>query len=207
MKDHIRKTIEDASVSLPRLEGRGVLVPGGVILTAAHCVSFETDGGMVLGDYHIEEVLTNKGLIKASVIAVEPVLDIAVLGQPDNQALAREADKFDDFCENTTHVPISLELMHPGSSRSLWVYGKESKWIELSGEVFGDPETEPPMIWVNWADHSLQPGDSGSPIVNEDGELISVFSNGDNTGHQPIVNLALPAWVLNKIRRHQLGEN
>lgn len=57
MMDHIIK----ATVRLLGKGGQGVLVPGKLILTAAHCVTWDADGGMVLGDHYIEDITTANG--------------------------------------------------------------------------------------------------------------------------------------------------
>jgi hypothetical protein len=66
-------------VSIRKNIGQGILIPGGLVLTAAHCVSFSTDGAMVLGDRFVEEIGTSNGPLKLNPMAVEPVSDIAVL--------------------------------------------------------------------------------------------------------------------------------
>ena len=99
-----RRELDHAIVKLSELGGHGVLVPGGVILTAAHCIDFSTTGGMVLGNYFIEELKTHMGQIKAQAMIVEPVTDIAALGCPDDQHLSRDAEAFENFCRvHKTH--------------------------------------------------------------------------------------------------------
>ena len=50
-----------ATVRLPTMGRQGVLVPGGFILTAAHCINWDLKGGMAPGDWSIEQVETPKG--------------------------------------------------------------------------------------------------------------------------------------------------
>jgi hypothetical protein len=62
-----------AVVQIPSVIGRGVLV-GEIILTAAHCINWSTEGGMVMGDYFVEEIETWDGKrLKVRPLAVEPV--------------------------------------------------------------------------------------------------------------------------------------
>ena len=42
--------VEKATVRLTGKGGQGVLVPGGLIVTAAHCVNWYLEGGMAMGD-------------------------------------------------------------------------------------------------------------------------------------------------------------
>ena len=70
-----------ATVRLTKKGGCGVLVPGGFILTAAHCVEWSATGGMALGDYCMEPVETRQGAkFMVSVCAVEPVPAYVALG-------------------------------------------------------------------------------------------------------------------------------
>jgi hypothetical protein len=103
----IKERIAGATVRLSNSGGRGVLVPGGFILTAAHCVTWDHEGGMVLGDWYVERVETATGVtMLAQVYAVEPVADIAVLGGPDGQELFDDAEAFETFTEATRPVPL-----------------------------------------------------------------------------------------------------
>ena len=37
---------------------QGVLVPGGIVLTAMHCIAWDRSAGLVLGEHHLVEVET-----------------------------------------------------------------------------------------------------------------------------------------------------
>lgn len=81
---------ERAPVALTKLGGRGVLVRGGIILTATHGINFNTAGDMALGGFYVEDVLTATGeLVKAGPLAVEPVSDVA--GSPRLSAPGNDA--------------------------------------------------------------------------------------------------------------------
>ena len=97
-------------IKMPQRGGLGVLV-GDVILTAAHCVNYKTEGEMVLGDYFIEEIETWQGKIKVTPIAVEPVRDIAVLGCLDEQEFPEEAEAFGQLCHETTPVKLATRRL------------------------------------------------------------------------------------------------
>ena len=77
----VKAKVAKATVRLTRSGGQGVLVCGNVILTAAHCIGFNLEGGMVLGDFYIEDIETAQGMLKVGPLAVEPISDIAVLGE------------------------------------------------------------------------------------------------------------------------------
>ena len=110
MKKLNKAQVEKATVKLTKKGGQGILVPGGFILTAAHCVDYSTGGAMADGFYDfIETIETTKGeRIEATSYVVEPVCDIAVLGPPDDQYALDEYEKYQEFCDNTR--PVSLYL-------------------------------------------------------------------------------------------------
>jgi hypothetical protein len=106
-KPHYRARVKAATVLLKKLGGRGVLVPGGFILTAAHCIKWKGTGG-VLGDYSLEPILTSDGRkFLASVCAVEPVADIAALQAPDDEVLFDDYEAFEEFVDDVEPVPPS----------------------------------------------------------------------------------------------------
>jgi len=192
--------IVKATVTITKLGGRGVLVPGDLILTAAHCIKYDLTGGMVLGDYYIEEIETfDKEKIKASPLAIEPICDIAALGSPDDQEFAKESMLFDSFCEKTKPAPLCSINYQPFDKFKVFVYDHIRVWIAGEGEFY------PPMIFVE-VDKPIRGGASGGPIVNEAGELVSICSNfsevadgQESTGYSAFINSALPIWIYNRI--------
>ena len=75
--------VKAATVQLAK-GGQGVLVPGELIVTAAHVIGWSAEGWMALGGYYIEEVKVADGsTLTIQTLAVEPVVDIAILGEPD----------------------------------------------------------------------------------------------------------------------------
>ena len=195
--DRVKADVTEATVQLPKLGGLGVLVPGNLILTAAHCISWESSGGMMLGDFYIEEVECREHRVKVRPLAVEPVSDIAVLGGLDNQEFNQEATAFDAFCENTkpisicTEVPLDVEfrvyfLTHEG----LWIGAEARRWHDDS-----------PCLWFDVdAGKAIRGGTSGSAIVNEQGKLVGIVSNAVGAGGRtPCPHLALPVWAIRQI--------
>lgn len=61
------------------------------------------------------------------------------------------------------------------------------------------------------ANEKIEPGTSGSPVVNDSGELIGVMSivsetpglNSASDGSIPFLKLSLPVWVRNQIESEQ----
>ena len=65
-----------------RGDGQCVVVEDGMIITAAHCVDWNNDGGMTLGYHCLSKISTEAGNVTGSVSAVEPVSDVAILECP-----------------------------------------------------------------------------------------------------------------------------
>ena len=109
IKDRVRRaTVSVIKDRKTDSKGRGVLVPGGFVLTAAHCVPWSGEGDMPLGEYFNVRLIDSEGREQVgSVCAAEPVTDIAVIGEPDAQAFYREWEEFQDFVESTAPVPVS----------------------------------------------------------------------------------------------------
>ena len=54
-KDSIYADVANATVSILEKVGQGVLVNDYSIITAAHCINYSLEGGMVLGDLFPEK--------------------------------------------------------------------------------------------------------------------------------------------------------
>lgn len=193
----VRKVVEAATVSLRERSGQGVLVPGGFVLTAAHCTTFDCAGAMALGDHFLEHVELRSGAkFRMQLVAVEPKSDIAVLSAADGQTFYREAKACEDWIESTEPVRLretSLRLMRPVivhvlTHRGAWIHGTATRWDEIESGVVCI-ETETP----------IEGGTSGGPIVDNDGRLVGVASLCAETsgeGMAPFASFALPSWVL-----------
>ncbi len=88
------KRVIDATVRVDGMLGQGVLVHGGFILTAAHCINWKVDGGLALGDHYVEVVSAKSGKhLSVGVVTADPVSDIAVLGSLDDQEFFGKAEE------------------------------------------------------------------------------------------------------------------
>jgi hypothetical protein len=208
--------VERAVVQFSRNGGRGILVPGGFILTAAHCVSWSLEGGMVLGDDYLERVQTADGEeLLLAVLAVEPVADVAVLGAPDNQRLLDQAIAFDEFTARTKPAALFRGALEPSDIDErlgplnhclpALVYNHDRQWVKATASVVCPGQ---PTIWLE-AEKCIEGGSSGGPVVTPAGEVIGVISNSEKaapgrkdriyTGCAVNPLLALPIWVANVI--------
>jgi hypothetical protein len=107
----IKARTEKATVRFMRRNRRrpvaqGVLVPGGFILTAAHCINWSRTGAMALGDHYIETMASDGVTYKIGPFAVEPVMDIAALGATYSSKVLG-AGQFEMLCEAIEPVPVS----------------------------------------------------------------------------------------------------
>lgn len=198
-----KNRVAAATVRIPANGGRAILVSGGYILTAAHCITWDHRGGMVLGDWYVEEIETAKGAkIRVQVHAVEPVADLAVLGEPDNQSLSDDWLAFLDFLSMTWAVPLWTRKPRNQIPVRVWVYGKHGDWFggTITRYSLRDDDTLGTSIYLQ-TDRPLEGGDSGSPVVDEEGRLVGVISNGDKDGTIPIAYRALPVAFADRILR------
>lgn len=208
MTPESRERVEAATVIVEQEPGRfgqGVLVAGGVILTAAHCVDWDTGGRMELGDCTLVYVKPPSGeSFVAEVAFVDPVSGAAALIEPGSEVLCEESDKFDAFCGSTQPVPIFLgRISVPDMSRIIageaWPSMKVAIWRHTRSWVDGIAEFirgAPRGVACLKVQGQVPSGTSGGPIVNEAGELLGVVSSDHNF---PFLPSALPGWLWKKI--------
>ncbi len=207
-----KKRTRAATVWLPRKCGQGVLVPGGFILTAAHCIGeWSMDGGMALGDVHLESVETKAGAsFLMRVCAVEPVADIAVLAAADSQELSDDADGFDQFCEATQALEVSADDFDVDSPVEVHVFTHRNTWIQSTATRYGFPG-EPAGAFVTiLSERNVEGGTSGGPVIDTSGRLVGLVSVAGGTkgsskeGTMPRPHLALPRWIWTLIEAAQV---
>ena len=165
---------------------------------------------MVLGDYFVEAIQTQRGGLKVGPIAVEPVSDIAVLGALDDQTFSDEAQAFEQFCSATNPVPLAqdhIELHRPFRVR---IYNHDGTWAKGSASLTTQFS---PSIWIK-AEKEIGGGASGGPILNLKGELVGLVSNSSvpngnakSTGLCPRPLQALPVWVCHKFLNRRLDRS
>lgn len=196
-----RTRIEKATfiVHSSKGQGQGVLVEGGFVFTAAHCVDFTLTGGMALGDHCLHHVETSDGSqLALSLLAVEPISDLAVLGPPDNQTFEDEYDEFERVYDQTPSLSLDVREHEVKMLFDIHIFTPKKTWLDGKAML-----TQPgaKLIVVN-TNEPIEGGTSGGPIVNEHGELVAVVSHscsvaGGDT--QPYLCRALPVWTLSQI--------
>jgi hypothetical protein len=220
LAEKTRLKVEAATIRLAQLGGRGVLVPSGLVITAAHCIKWDGRGGMVLGDYYLEPVATRDDRrFRLSPWFADPVADIAALGEPDNQEFVADCDAFEEWREAVEPVPLSDVRLKgftegPGGG---WVEPKplpvhvlthDRGWVEGTVTRYGSADFEPhPGMAALEVAVPIIAGASGSPVVDGLGRLVGVISSGVQRDHVrvpgpagiPIAHMALPRWIMERI--------
>lgn len=189
-----------------------------VVVTASHCLP-HAPNVMSGVDYQLATYpkllapLGGEPSVWTQCLFFDPVADIAVLSEPDNQELPDEWDSYNALVKGRKAFATAA----PESG--------EGYMLALDGVTWKPTSLE---VHVTIAGNGLSTGatlagQSGSPILDGKGRavaLVSVgserISNGVRTlmqrwnGPQPILKLALPPWLLratkgarDKVRREQ----
>jgi hypothetical protein len=191
-------------------DGRGFVVEGArsrIIITAAHCL-----GPTIVpcASFSDTEDCTYASLLgkpgeKPTVwtecFFIDPIVDIAVLGPPDDQALSDEWDAYDAMVGES--LPLSVSEA-PKRGRA-WLLSPKGRWFQC--DVLRHPAPNG-ALWISGAAENIVGGMSGSPILADDGSAIgilctscSVAGSGASASGGPNPRLAshLPGWLLREI--------
>jgi S1-C subfamily serine protease len=196
--------VERAVIEFPRLEGRAVLIPGGFVLSAAHCIGWSAEGYTALDGGSLETGQAADGRsLTLNVLALEPVPEIAILGSPDDQRFSEQAEDFARFVEETEPVPLFRgEIPLFPDTMLVLIFNRNRRWVLATAKIFHPNDVR----MVIAADERIEQGASGGPIVTLSGELVGVVSwcsvsahEGAYRGQAPRPLFALPVWAVNAI--------
>lgn len=176
-----------------------------LVVTASHCLPHppkmpcysykETTYAKLLGPTGEEPS------VWAECLFFDPVSDLAILGEPDNQVLGEESDEYARLVEGRKPLTIAA----PGTGVGYMLALDGVSWQPTPLIVHEN-------IWgTSLSTGATLAGQSGSPIVDSRGGAVAVVSVGTevlnggnrtpvNSGPQPILKLRLPSWVLKTVR-------
>jgi hypothetical protein len=107
----VQDRVVSATVHFPRRGGQGVVVPGLMIVTAAHVIAkegFWDYGGLAV---HFEMVTVEGKTWTAALLSADPVSDVAVLGVPLPEL--EEGLDFQDHLQSISPVRLfTADLPH-----------------------------------------------------------------------------------------------
>jgi hypothetical protein len=191
-------------------EGRGFVVEAEdnrFVITAGHCLPFVPP----CAPFSYTEERTYPNLLGplgsttptvwAECCFVDPVADVAVLGEPDNQALSDQSAAYNDFVEQAVPLPVS-DLLDPTHYELGWLLSLQCEWFQCSVGHDGRG------LWVREATKGIVGGMSGSPILAEDGRAVGVVSTAGERdedeqytegGPNPRLAVHLPGWLLREL--------
>lgn len=176
-----------------------------IVITAAHCIEHATraDGGQGLPPCHPARYLEEGNYrdllgplgdasptVWAECLFVDSIADIAVLGQPDNQALSDKADAFDELVEGMTALAVAdapaqgfeilparkLGQVEPDEIKVPTPGEGAARVLSLDGHWLDGCVKRRPGWLAFEPDKHMASGMSGSPIINMAGEAIGVCS-------------------------------
>lgn len=193
-------------------DGRGFLVDGSrsgrLVVTAAHCLphlppphpfshTAETTYRDLVGP------LGGKPSVWADCLFVDPIADVAVLCEPDDQVYLKEATAYTRLVEAAAPLRVGI-LTEPCDA---WLQTLDGRWQRCTVRVDSPYGPTRSLMLVGAVDANAT-GTSGSPIVRTDGRVLGVVSVGTETGDeagdeqagQPLLASVLPLWLLSDLR-------
>jgi len=176
-----------------------------LIVTAAHCLSATIPCSSAASSH--ERTVKDLGTLDASksdiwgeCLFADPVADIAVIGEPDNQEFDEQADAYTDLVESASVLSIGEAESGPG-----WMLSLDRKWTPATLEVISN------IYGTSLVTGPTKAEQSGSPILNSIGKAVGVVIGGgtmvlegrkdaEDNGPQPMLTHHLPAWLVKELR-------
>jgi hypothetical protein len=191
--------------------GRGFVIETKIaryVVTAAHCFR-ELPPAHAAS--HSEERTCRNGIgtlgsepnVSAEWEFIDPVADLAVLGEPDNEEVDDEGGAYAKLTESAKAfklgrlhfrrppVPSFGEFMRPARPRAT----SEALMQSLDGEWFSCRVSNTGRrLLIEEAAQPFQSGMSGSPVILLDGSAVGVVCV--DRGPNPLLLANLPAWLV-----------
>jgi hypothetical protein len=174
-----------------------------LVLTASHCLPHPP----VMPCYSYQETtypnllapLGEEPSVWADCLFFDPVSDLAILGEPDNQVFGEESDAYEALVDGRKPFKIAAPETGEGYMLSLDKVSWQPTSLKVRVNIWGVGLSTGPTF----------AGQSGSPIVDATGRAVALVSIGTehlnlrsggrtpmDAGPQPILKLKLPSWLL-----------
>ncbi len=170
-------------------DGRGFVIAtreGRYVVTAAHCLPNLPPADPAA---HTEErtyrdflgPLDGRRDVWAECVFANPVADLALLCEPDNQALVDRAAAYRQLTEAATPFTLGrLQFPRPRRGLPFDPASSDARMLSLDGEWFACRITSFGLVlWVEAAAQPIKGGMSGSPIILPDGGAVGVLCTGN----------------------------
>jgi S1-C subfamily serine protease len=180
-----------------QVEGSGILIKDGVVLTAAHIVEpwrgalenweeFAQETSAIAELAHLDVQFPGQQPVVATVIAISENRDLALLGltpnsrtpipvEPDNEAVS-VTDEVSIFGYPGTLGQYVLLAESTRGADEQFAELKEVVPTFLLGTVTLPVRSTADLSHHFFLDASAEPGNSGGPVVNQEGRLIGIIS-------------------------------
>jgi hypothetical protein len=198
--DAMLASVKSAIIAVGK--GRGFLVKtrqGTLVVTAAHCLPRlpRAHPASHTRERTYRKLLrplgANKPKVWAECLFVDPIADVAVLGEPDDQVYLDEFRKYEALVQDRATLPVGPATGPSG----VWLWGLDGQWHQATAER---------QRWANRLlllavtnPEAVAPGTSGSPIVAADGRAIGLISAGPDMN--PVLSQNLSPWLLATLDR------
>lgn len=173
-----------------------------LVITAAHCIP-EMPAAHPYRR-HDEETfpllgpLLGEASLYATVLFYDPIADVAVLGQPDEQMLSQDAEAYEQLL--SSHAEAYEQLLQsytplviieplergPGVVYDLQMERRSVEYCCWQG-MWKAP-------WVRVEGFPFESGMSGSPVLDEQGRALAVVSAGNDKG-SACLTAAIPSRI------------
>jgi hypothetical protein len=134
-------TMKDAVIKVG--DGRGFIIEAGndrLVITCGHCLPFfpPCHGASYTSEKTYQNLLGRIGKepnVWTECLFVDPIADIALLGEPDSQSLSRENDGYEEL---TAELP-TIKVRTAKAGEPVWVLSLDRKWRKGFLRIFPRP--------------------------------------------------------------------